>query len=80
MHIKILAFGIAREICGARQFEMEVPAQTDTGQLKQLLQQQFPGLHQLASCLLAVNETYAHEDIPLQPGDEIAILPPVSGG
>ena len=80
MKINILAFGIAREICGARSFELEVPSDCDTSALWQLLGAQYPRLNQLASCQLAVNEVYVQEPASLSPGDEIAVLPPVSGG
>ena len=34
----------------------------------------------LPTCALAVNCVYAHDDTVLRDGDEVAILPPVSGG
>lgn len=80
MKITILTFGIAREICGARSFDLELPEGSHTDVLKQLLQENYPELKRLASWQLAVNETYAHENMPISNGDEIAILPPVSGG
>ena len=80
MKIKILAFGIAREICGTQSFELEVPEHSDTAALKQLLNEQYPRLNQLTSCILAVNEEYVVEYKMLSPGDEVAIIPPVSGG
>jgi molybdopterin synthase sulfur carrier subunit len=80
MKIKILAFGIAREICGARSFEMDIPEDSDSGLLLAHLGEQYPQLRQLAACHLAINETYSHENTPIKAGDTIAILPPVSGG
>lgn len=80
MKISILAFGIAREICGARQFEFEAPDGCSTSQLKSLLIEAFPAFHQLANLAIAVNETYAQEDLTISPNDEIALIPPVSGG
>lgn len=80
MKVKVVAFGIAREICGARTFEVEVPTNCDTDALEQLLGKRYPRLHALASFHLAVNEAYVLDNIILAPGDEIAILPPVSGG
>ena len=32
------------------------------------------------SCAVAINREYAQGDVPLRPGDEIALIPPVSGG
>lgn len=80
MQIHILAFGITREICGARAFPLELPDNSDTEALKTLLFERFPRLQALSSCLLAVNASYAHEPQMLAPGDEIALIPPVSGG
>ena len=80
MKVKILAFGIAREICGARSFELDLPESCDTVSLQQLLSDQYPRLQELSSCRLALNEEYLETNKILASGDEIAILPPVSGG
>jgi molybdopterin converting factor subunit 1 len=80
MKINILAFGIAREICGAKSFELELPEQSDTAALQSMLQAKFPRLAGLASCQLAVNAEYAQAPTLLADGDEVAIIPPVSGG
>ena len=80
MKINILAFGIAREICGTQAFELEVPDNYDTDSLHFLLTDRFPRLHHLASCILAVNQEYIQGNAPIHSGDEIAIIPPVSGG
>ena len=80
MYINIQNFGIARDICGGSTLRLELPDQATAGQLKQLLTEQYPRLGQLASFLLAVNEEYADPDLLLSPGDEIAVIPPVSGG
>jgi len=39
-----------------------------------------PALGKLPPCALAVNRSYAERDTPLADGDELALLPPVSGG
>ena len=80
MHIKILTFGIAKEICGGSQLRLEVPDQVTAGALKQMLQEQYPRLGGLASFLLAVNEDFAEQETVIAAGDEVAIIPPVSGG
>lgn len=80
MHLDIYTFGIARDICGGSTLRLELPDNATAGQLKQILMEQYPRLGQLASFLLAVNEEYAEPDLLLSPGDEIAVIPPVSGG
>ncbi len=80
MTIKILAFGISREICGAAAFELDLPDGFDSEQLMTYLRSKFPALEQLSSCSLAVNECYVQGVVGLKTGDEVAIIPPVSGG
>jgi len=80
MRIKILAFGIARDICGSGVIHLEVSENVTAGQVKQLLTEGYPQLGQLKSFLLAVNEECAEPDTLITPGDEIAVIPPVSGG
>ncbi len=80
MHIKILSFGVAKEICGGSVLQLEVPDNATAGEVKQLLTEQYPRLGGLASFLLAVNEEFAEPDTLLTPNDELAIIPPVSGG
>lgn len=80
MKIEILTFGIAREICGGRLIEIEVECGTDTNGLRALLVEMFPALSGLAQMSIAVNSEYVTEPVILHSGDEIAIIPPVSGG
>ncbi len=80
MQVKIFTFGIARDICGGSTLQVELPEHVTAGELKQLLAEQYPRLGRLASFLLAVNEEYAEPDTLIQPDDEIAVIPPVSGG
>lgn len=77
--IKILTFGIAREITGSA--EISSPDQAATvGDLKQRLLTQYPALADIGTFRLAVNEEFASDTDPVHPEDEIAIIPPVSGG
>ncbi len=80
MHLKIHTFGIARDICGGPVLHLDLSGPITTAILKQHLTNQFPRLGALASFLLAVNNEYAEPDMLLRPEDEIAIIPPVSGG
>lgn len=79
--ITALLFGQAREFAGLSSVELEVeqPATVETafGALKRL----FPKLAEMErSLLFAINEEYADRRQSLTEGDNLAILPPVSGG
>jgi molybdopterin synthase sulfur carrier subunit len=80
MTINILAFGIAKEILGAASRQIVLGSEIDVTSLKSVLQKQYPRLSGLTSFAIAVNGEYAREDKLIRPGDEIAIIPPVSGG
>lgn len=77
--LKLKIFGAARDIMGGRELEIEVTGQT-VGALRQTLFAQFPPLKQLNSLLIAVNQKYANDEAAVSESDEIAVIPPVSGG
>lgn len=80
MKCRIKAFGIAREIIGKREFELDLPEGTTVGELKSSLYTSYPRLEALKSLFIAVNEAYAEAHVPLNDQDEIALIPPVAGG
>jgi molybdopterin synthase sulfur carrier subunit len=80
MKVNILAFGIAKDIFGASTIAVELQGAASSADLKALLEARYPRLKQIASYLLAVNNEYAADDLLLDERDEIAVIPPVSGG
>jgi len=79
--VKILLFGITREITG--QNRLEVPAEagiTTVKALKYWLGQQYPAMQGLSSLAVAVDNEYALDEDALNANQEIALIPPVSGG
>ena len=80
MQLKILAFGIAKDILGTQEYKLETDQEATVKDLKQLLRERFPEFSRLASLAIAVNAEYAQEDRVLSDQDEIALIPPVSGG
>ncbi|MGB5236298.1 MAG: molybdopterin converting factor subunit 1 [Flavobacteriaceae bacterium] len=79
----ILLFGITKDIVGMSSLKLPVPNAMDlktVGQLKAHLQKSYPGLSKLNSLAVAVNSSYANEDDLINSYDEIALIPPVSGG
>ena len=80
MKITLLAFGIVKDIFGDRRLEIELPEHSTTTDLKALLNSQYPALQQLAVYRIAVNDEYSAANVVIKEGDEVAIIPPVSGG
>jgi molybdopterin synthase sulfur carrier subunit len=80
MTIKILTFGIARDIIGKSLFEMDFTEGGTVAQLKAHLLAQYPRFGNLASLMIAVNEEYGQADTVLTEKDDIALIPPVAGG
>ncbi len=77
----VLLFGIAKDIIGKSEFEVPVDDTPKSVQeLKEYLIKKFPDFGKLSSFAVAVNSEYAKDDITLNGNDEIAIIPPVSGG
>jgi molybdopterin converting factor subunit 1 len=80
MNVTVLAFGIAKDIFGGSSVEVELPNAAMTNDLKSQLEERFPKLKALSSYMVAVNNEYANGNEAIKASDEIAIIPPVSGG
>ena len=80
MKVNVLAFGIAKDIFGSSSIAVELPENGTTQSLKQSLEERYPRLKHIVSYMVAVNNEYATDESLLTEGDEIAIIPPVSGG
>lgn len=80
MKIRVLTFGIARDIAEADNLEIELPNGATAATLQSHLHELYPGFKRLKSLQIAINAEYAAPDVLLQENDEIAIIPPVSGG
>lgn len=78
--MNILAFGIAKEILGGQSTDIQLGENTTVEALNTILKKQYPQLEKLTSFAIAVNGVYADDEQIIQPGDEVAIIPPVSGG
>ncbi|MBO0934063.1 molybdopterin converting factor subunit 1 [Fibrella aquatilis] len=76
----ILLFGITRDLVGQNRVAVQLPANSRVADLMTTLHEQYPALAGIQSILVAVNSEYADTDQLLNPSDEIALIPPVSGG
>jgi molybdopterin synthase sulfur carrier subunit len=76
---KLKTFGITRDILGGREVKIEMNGQS-VADLRKYLNTSYPKLIGLRSLFIAVNQNFAEEDQLLNETDEIALIPPVSGG
>ena len=77
--ITVKLFGIARDIVGSSSMEISDEI-LSVNQLLGYLKQEYPDFGKLNSLLVAINSEYAENDATISEKDEIAIIPPVSGG
>jgi molybdopterin synthase catalytic subunit len=79
--VKIILFGPARDAAGTDQVTMELPDGATVQDLSTVIGRRYAGLrHGLASLRFAVNASFAEAEQVLSDGDEVAVIPPVSGG
>jgi molybdopterin synthase catalytic subunit len=80
MNFRVLCFGRLREIL-APEIVAELAPPATVADLWRTLRQQHPELAAYDGAVaIAVNQSFAALSTPLEPGDEVALLPPVSGG
>lgn len=81
MTIKIKFFAILRERAGSGEVSKEIADGSTVGEVWNALQKDYPKLAAPGFRLLfAVNQNYVTAEHILQNNDELAIIPPVSGG
>ena len=78
--MNVLTFGIAKEIVENSRINIECGKAATVGDLKALLEEKYLALKKPGSYIIAVNNEYASDEITINSGDEVAIIPPVSGG
>jgi len=81
MNVKVLFFGQLRELVGASEESVELPPGACVADLLSHYQQRVPRWQEFRPSLaVAVNQEYADPSAALRPEDEVAFIPPVSGG
>jgi len=79
--LTIRLFAALRERAGSEQLELaELPDALDVAELKRILEARHPELGSLASVRGVRGTTYVSDDAMLEAGEEVSLLPPVSGG
>jgi MoaE-MoaD fusion protein len=81
MQIQVLFFGMLRDLVGRGKEALNLPDSATLGDLLDHYKKLVPGLKEVSgSVAMSVNQEYAGPEIKLNDGDEVALLPPVSGG
>ena len=82
--VSLLLFAKARELVGSSSVSLSLPSSTSTySELVTFILETFPVLKRLGGTfVLSLNENYIDQDseLSLRPGDELAVIPPISGG
>src|SRR5689334_1418575 len=76
MHVTVRLFAVLRERAGADELELELPDDACVADALAQMGSLTDDLH----VVMAVNRDYAEGSYALHPGDELALIPPVSGG
>jgi len=81
MQIKVLFFGLLKDVCGRAEDCLDAPSDATAGGVFDHYAALFPKLAGMASSIvIARNQEFTTRAHPLAEGDELAFLPPVSGG
>ena len=81
MRVRVLFFGMLKDIVGKTADAIDLPEGASVRDVLARYESQIPRLKEsLPSLALAVNQQYAGPDTILKSDDEVALLPPVSGG
>jgi molybdopterin synthase catalytic subunit len=81
MRVQVRLFAAARAIVGEGEVSLDLQEGSTVGDLMEHFFTRYPELKEIAgSLLLAVNREYAEANVNLKEGDEVGVMPPVSGG
>ncbi len=81
MQLDLRFFALYRERAGRSQFTLELPEGATVADLTDEIRSHFPTLAPTdVKIVVAVNAEYAEPDTLLHQGDEVCLIPPVSGG
>ncbi len=81
MFVRTRLFAAFREAAGQREVTLELPAGARVADAMAEVRRRWPAIGPtLGQAMLAVNHEYVGPDLQLHDGDELALIPPVSGG
>ena len=81
MLITVKTFAALREIIGSASVAIDVSSDASVRDVIKAVSERYPGMGIIASqIMIAVNMEYVDLDHPVHQNDEVALIPPVSGG
>lgn len=81
VRVKVLLFARARELAGGSEFDLSVADGSTTADCVAELTTRFAALEVMReSIVVALNFNYITDPVEVKDGDELAIIPPISGG
>jgi len=81
MNVSVQLFAVARQLAGRDAVELKLADNATIGDMRRQLQSSCPEIAPIVDRLMfARNSTYVDDATAIQPGAEIACIPPVSGG
>ena len=81
MELTVRLFALYRERAGVREFSLELPGGATVADLTDAVRVRYPRLAPPdVKIVVAVNADYAELEDVLKPGDDVCLIPPVSGG
>jgi MoaE-MoaD fusion protein len=80
VRVSVRLFAGLRERAGTDRLDVELPEGANVGDLLAAMAETPVGALRPRECVVAVNREYASADEPVSAGDEVALVPPVSGG
>jgi molybdopterin converting factor subunit 1 len=81
MTVTVLYFASIRDLTGRASDEVELSEGAALSDLLKEVTSRYPKVGAMvASLMMSVNEDYAEPSTVLSEGDEVALIPPVSGG
>ena len=81
MTIRVRLFAVLRDRAGLAELSLDLADGATVAQAREPLLERLPMLREyLQRCAFAVNRSYAAAHSVLRDGDELAVIPPVSGG
>ena len=79
--VRVKLFALAKQLAGSEEVEVTVSQPATIGAVREALAKQITPLASLVPhSMFAIGTAYARDNTMVQPGDQLAMIPPVSGG